>query len=433
VTVKTYKPRRISNPFEKEVHTYLTNALGKTSEAYLLFGPLRIGRRELDGLVIGQGFMAALEVKAVKGHVSMDTNTPVTVRTETGELLDFEDRHEDPYDQAEKHWKELGNFMENAFGKTEFWFTSMLVFEAGSSFEVPIQAREPLSPEAKIVGLDEVPKYLKLLSARYNKTDLTPTQEDVLIKAITKGAEQLSEAEQTVFARPSSPAQKVTPSRPATPPPLKVTPTPPIKIRPQSGRKAGTAPPPKPDPLKIKRPYKVPWHRSALFLWLAFFFLNPLWAFLMLKDQTRSWSLRLVGTLFLLGYLLACLGGLYLLERDPGMFGLPITATARAHTPSPQETELANTHPPTSAPPTQTESLPNPGSTCTIVWVETGSEGLANKNRAMVWEETIRGRIAGSGMTDRQFYDQVLEHNPELKSDGYVFLRGKTYELPQCE
>jgi len=96
VTVKTFIPRRIVNHFEKEVYTYLSNALEESSEKYLLFGPLRIGRRELDGLVIGQGFMAALETKAVKGHVSMGINTPVTVRTEEGEVLEFKDRYEDP-------------------------------------------------------------------------------------------------------------------------------------------------------------------------------------------------------------------------------------------------------------------------------------------------------------------------------------------------
>jgi len=110
-----------------------------------------------------------------------------------------------------------------------------------------------------------------------------------------------------------------------------------------------------------------------------------------------------------------------------------IESRARTHTPSPQETDPTNTPLPTSAPPTQAESLPNPEGICTIVWVETGSDGLANKNRAMVWEETIHRRVAGSGMTDRQFYDQVLEHNPELKSDGYVFQEVKTYELPQFE
>jgi hypothetical protein len=88
---------------------------------------------------------------------------------------------------------------------------------------------------------------------------------------------------------------------------------------------------------------------------------------------------------------------------------------------------------PTSAPAVQVETSPDTEDACTIIWVETGVEGLANKNRAMVWEQTIRARVAGSGMTDRQFYDQVLERNPALKADGYVFLEGKTYYLPQCE
>ena len=42
-------------------------------------------------------------------------------------------------------------------------------------------------------------------------------------------------------------------------------------------------------------------------------------------------------------------------------------------------------------------------------------------------------KVNGSGMTARQFYDQVIEHNPDLVRDGYEFKEGKTYLLPACE
>ncbi len=421
MTVSAYKPRRIVNPFEKEVYAYLSSALGKSSEEYLLFGPLRIGRRELDGLVIGQGFMVALEVKAVKGHVSMGANTPVTVKTEEGEVVGFQERYEDPYDQAEKHWKELGSFIRNVFGETGFWFTSMLVFEPGSTFSVPSQARDAHSPDSLIVALDEVPDYLKQLSTRYNKTDLTEEQQAALIKALTDGADTLSAAEKDIFAPPSTLARDTRPPYASPPPSPKVSPAIPEK-RIVSGD-AGT---------KIQPPRKS-WYQSPWFLRFAFIFLNPVWAFLMLKDQRRSWFVKLVATVFLLAQLLACLGVAYLVQMNPGIIGFPRAAPAPSSTPSPDLPARPNMPEPTSAPSAQVETSPDTENACTIIWVETAVEGLANKNRAMVWEQTIRAQVAGSGMTDRQFYDQVLERNPALKADGYVFLEGKTYYLPQCE
>ena len=42
-------------------------------------------------------------------------------------------------------------------------------------------------------------------------------------------------------------------------------------------------------------------------------------------------------------------------------------------------------------------------------------------------------QVNGSDMTNRQFYDQVVEHNPDLVSDGYEFKSGKSYLLPECQ
>jgi hypothetical protein len=70
---------------------------------------------------------------------------------------------------------------------------------------------------------------------------------------------------------------------------------------------------------------------------------------------------------------------------------------------------------------------------CIIVWVEHTSEQLAAKNRSMVWEEIVMDKVRGSGMTDRQFYDQVVEKNSILKMDGYEFKKGKSYLLPECQ
>jgi hypothetical protein len=58
---------------------------------------------------------------------------------------------------------------------------------------------------------------------------------------------------------------------------------------------------------------------------------------------------------------------------------------------------------------------------------------LGAKSRAMVWEEIVAHQVEGSGMTHREFYDLVVEHNPDLETDGFEFKKGKTYLLPTCQ
>lgn len=69
---------------------------------------------------------------------------------------------------------------------------------------------------------------------------------------------------------------------------------------------------------------------------------------------------------------------------------------------------------------------------CTIVWVEY-PQSLARKSRSRVWEEIVKFKVDGSGMTHREFYDLVVQHNPELIADDYEFKKGKTYLLPECQ
>ena len=51
----------------------------------------------------------------------------------------------------------------------------------------------------------------------------------------------------------------------------------------------------------------------------------------------------------------------------------------------------------------------------------------------MVWEEIVQAQVNGSGMSPRAFYNLVIEHNPDLATDGYEFKKGKTYFLPECQ
>jgi hypothetical protein len=84
---------------------------------------------------------------------------------------------------------------------------------------------------------------------------------------------------------------------------------------------------------------------------------------------------------------------------------------------------------------TDTALPPAPGTVevCVLVWAEHAADDLGGKNRAMVWEEVVLSQVRGSGMTPQEFYDLVLQHNPDLVRDGYEFKRGKTYLLPTCQ
>jgi len=70
---------------------------------------------------------------------------------------------------------------------------------------------------------------------------------------------------------------------------------------------------------------------------------------------------------------------------------------------------------------------------CEIVWVEHKPDDLGKKSRADVWEENVSDRVKASGMTPREFYKLVAEHNPQLIRDEYEFKKGKTYLLPECQ
>jgi hypothetical protein len=70
---------------------------------------------------------------------------------------------------------------------------------------------------------------------------------------------------------------------------------------------------------------------------------------------------------------------------------------------------------------------------CVIIWVEHQPDDLGKKSRARVWERFVSEEVKAAGMTPREFYEQVVEHNPHLVQDDYEFKKGKTYLLPECQ
>ena len=70
---------------------------------------------------------------------------------------------------------------------------------------------------------------------------------------------------------------------------------------------------------------------------------------------------------------------------------------------------------------------------CVVIWVQHQPDDLGKKSRSTVWERFVSDEVKASGMTPREFYEQVAEHNPHLVEDGYEFKKGKTYLLPECQ
>lgn len=61
---------------------------------------------------------------------------------------------------------------------------------------------------------------------------------------------------------------------------------------------------------------------------------------------------------------------------------------------------------------------------------------IVEDTKKTIWRDLIIygvERIKESGMTAREFYDQVVENSPDLVADGYEFKQGKTYLPPVCQ
>jgi hypothetical protein len=179
-----------------------------------------------------------------------------------------------------------------------------------------------------------------------------------------------------------------------------------------------------------------PWYRSTVVLVLTFFFAFPLWAVLILTDRNQGCLPRLVAYSMLLTLCFAGIGFAAYFD----LFGVSVPDWLPLRVSSIFVTDIPDTEVPVSsteaAPPVSTVTALQPASgdeeTCTIIWTEYTEGDLSARNRSMVWEEVVVFQVKGSGMTHKEFFDLVVEHNPELKTDGFEFKKGKTYLLPKC-
>ena len=180
-----------------------------------------------------------------------------------------------------------------------------------------------------------------------------------------------------------------------------------------------------------------PWYRSTLFLFVTFFLLPPLWTILILTDRSRGCLLRSFAALLMVLQLSIC--ALVILPFS-GTYSQVVQDFWQQLNASPGPTRIVATVPAETWPafsasplPVTPESATGENPTCNIVWVEGPADKLAGKNRSMVWLEIVQDRVRGSGMTSTQFYQFVVDHNPQLVEDGYEFKKGKTYSLPECQ
>jgi hypothetical protein len=188
----------------------------------------------------------------------------------------------------------------------------------------------------------------------------------------------------------------------------------------------------------LLKPQRKPWYRSTLVLFLLFFLFPPLWAILILTDPGQNGFLRGLAALeitivfFIFAYF-------FLPMRTSHRNAIDyLWQTITGVTTPTQVLDTIPTVPPVfaSPPSVETDSVTSEStsasSACSIIWVEEPGDALAGKTRAMAWAEVIQAKVEGSGMTSSQFYDLVVEQNPHLVADGYVFQAGKTYSLPEC-
>jgi hypothetical protein len=183
---------------------------------------------------------------------------------------------------------------------------------------------------------------------------------------------------------------------------------------------------------------RKPWYRSTLVIFLLFFLFPPLWAMLILTDPRQNGFLRGLAALeitivfFIFAYF-------FLPMRSSHRNAINhLWQTINGITTPTQVLDTIPTMPPVFASPPSVEAgsvtsaSTSASSACSITWVEEPGDALAGKTRSMAWAEVIQAKVEGSGMTSSQFYDVVVEHNPHLATDGYVFQAGKTYSLPEC-
>ncbi len=209
----------IPDRFESDVFRVLCQHLRQAEGSYTVTGPFWVedthsGRqREIDGLIITPNCLFTIEAKNAAGRVVKEgLNTPIVVHTPSGELVDFQERREDPYQQADIQWKVLSNYLKSIF-HVNIWVKSLLVFPAGSTIEALEQLRDPAQQYTPVflLSLDEVAGFVQAFRPP-DGVQLSRQSQDVLVKAIEKGEGALTQIEKNLVANGRPLGKKKRPS-----------------------------------------------------------------------------------------------------------------------------------------------------------------------------------------------------------------------------
>ena len=163
----------------------------------------------------------------------------------------------------------------------------------------------------------------------------------------------------------------------------------------------------------------LPW--AIGFLVFHIMFLVPMiqgsFALMSVKRKENPTDLQIIIPIILLIGLAA---GLYwslitpnVLSKMNGFYSQLISPLTKISPNSPKPTQLP---------------IENPQSDQNICW--TNKLTVIEGNRSQVWENIIDKEIR-TLLPFNQFKTDVVQHNPQLLADGYIFIREKTYLLPE--
>lgn len=224
------------NEFEREIHHYLGQQLGRKSGNYTVTSPFRAKGREIDGLLITPHCLFTIEAKNLDGTINLGLNTPLSATDRYGRSIDLSERHEDPVNQAIMQWKQLSYFMRDAFETDGIWVKSLLVFPAGTILNVPSAYRNFTDHRADtfIVTLPEIIDVVDRFRPP-GTVDFDRAVQQSMVKSLRHGPGTLSSHEKKKVAQSTAPPS-YTPSRPQSAPAYQPEPTKSVYQRPSTNR-----------------------------------------------------------------------------------------------------------------------------------------------------------------------------------------------------
>lgn len=284
---------RDGDEFEEEAFRFLCRALNSLPNHYTVTSPLYIHNREIDGLVISPSCVFTLELKAIKGAIHMDMNSPLTAYNMAGKKIEeLSNRHMDSYKQADNQWKSLSKYFSDTFNVDNIFVKSILVFKPGSTFHVYENTRDfsDYKVPVFIASLDEVPAIVRQFVPDIDHRRLDSKVHQAIVKSL-RGPNKVTDTDRQLVAQ----APVVTKFAPRPPAPTVQKPgtTPPL-----TREQKPASPIPLPTPIRRERPFFRSFFLTALafltfFVWIDLR-ISLVLAALLFWGLYQRWRLRSV-------------------------------------------------------------------------------------------------------------------------------------------